>query len=161
MLFFNSRIILRIIITALNTAILFGLININSKLSYGKNNEYDYCVVGSGIGGGTLVSKLVDSGASVLLIEAGNKGHKSSDYITKGRPFGLRSTTSVQLGGTSNLWHGVLSFLDDIDFKKRNWINKSGWPIKLKDLMPYYKNVAPLFGIKDFNYFLKIKFLKN
>ena len=77
--------------------------------------EYDYCIVGSGIGGGTLVSKLVNSGASVLLIEAGNKSHKSSQYLTKGRPFGLRSTTSIQLGGTSNLWHGVLSFLDDID----------------------------------------------
>ena len=121
------------------------------------NKEFDYCIVGSGIGGGMLVSKLVNSGASVLLIEAGNKSHKSSHYLTKGRPFGLRSTTSIQLGGTSNLWHGVLSFLDDIDFRKRYWIKNSGWPITLKDLLPYYKDVSPLFGVKDFDYFFEDK----
>ena len=75
------------------------------------NKEFDYCIVGSGIGGGTLVSKLVNSGASVLLIEAGNKSHKSSHYLTKGRPFGLRSTTSIQLGGTSNLCMEFYHFL--------------------------------------------------
>jgi hypothetical protein len=52
--------------------------------------------------------------------------YKIGDYINldtgergKVSAIGLRSTRSIQLGGTSNLWHGVLSPLDEIDFKSK------------------------------------------
>ncbi len=116
-------------------------------------DNYDYCVVGTGIAGGTIIKYLVEKKYNVIVVEAGGNRHKSYDYINVGREFGLRSTISIQRGGTSNLWHGVLSMLDEIDFVKRNWINGSGWPIKYNELMPYYKDVAKLFGIEDFEYF--------
>ncbi len=119
--------------------------------------KYDYIVVGTGIGGGTLISELTKFSNDILVVEAGNLKHNSPNYISKGRDFGLRSTSSIQLGGTSNLWHGVLSFLDDIDFKQRDWIKGSKWPITLDDLMPYYKKISKSFGIKDFEYFFENK----
>jgi choline dehydrogenase-like flavoprotein len=118
-----------------------------------ENKIYDYVIIGTGIGGGTIATLLANGGKNIALIEKGSKSHQDSNYLNKGRKLGLRTTTSIQTGGTSNLWHGVLSFLDPIDFKERPWINKSGWPIHLEDLIPYYKSISGLFGIKDFDYF--------
>ncbi|WP_341226352.1 GMC family oxidoreductase [uncultured Arcticibacterium sp.] len=117
--------------------------------------KYDYCIIGSGIGGGMLLDSLVKNNPNckIAIIEAGGKRPKAEPhYESDGLPFKM-ITTSVQLGGTSNLWHGVLSFLDDIDFKKRSWIPQSGWPIKKENIMPYYKRAAVFFGIEEYDYF--------
>ena len=39
--------------------------------------EWDYVIVGSGAGGGTLAARLVEAGASVFLIEAGGDARAS------------------------------------------------------------------------------------
>tara|TARA_X000000950_G_scaffold183181_1_gene221933 strand:- start:3383 stop:4867 length:1485 start_codon:yes stop_codon:yes gene_type:complete len=124
-------------------------------------NKFDYCVIGSGIGGGTITKYLADKNKSIVVIEAGANSHKGSDIINIGRPFGLRSTTSIQKGGTSNLWHGVLSLLDAVDFEKREWINESGWPISLKELIPHYQSVSKYYGVEDFEFFFKENLTKN
>jgi choline dehydrogenase-like flavoprotein len=113
------------------------------------------CIVGSGVAGGTAAKKLAELDADFIVVEAGGlKGE--STIIQKrhvGRDFGLRRTTSIQLGGTSNYWHGVLSPLDEIDFKKREWIPHSGWPISLDDLKPHYIEAAKLLGVDEFDFF--------
>lgn len=116
-----------------------------------------YCIVGSGIGGATIALKLAAQGKKVLIIEAGKKHSNNSNvnYENCGRDFGLRTTTSIQLGGTSNLWHGVLGMLDPIDFEKREWITYSGWPISFKDLLPYYEEAASIYKINNFSYFFE------
>ena len=43
----------------------------------GEGLEWDYVIVGSGAGGGTLAARLVESGASVFLIEAGGDARAS------------------------------------------------------------------------------------
>ncbi len=113
------------------------------------------CIIGSGLGGGTLALKLAEKGVDFVVIEAGGLEHQknSVSFRNIGRDFGLRSTTSVQLGGTSNLWHSVLSPLDDIDFKKRDWIPNSGWEISLDDLKPFYREAAAFLGVKDYDFF--------
>lgn len=126
-----------------------------------KMKKYDYVIIGTGIGGGTMATLLAEQGKTIALIEKGGQSHQDPNYLSKGRKFGLRTTTSIQTGGTSNLWHGVLSFLDPIDFQERPWINKSGWPIELKDLIPYYKSISRLFGVKDFDYFFLNKISKE
>lgn len=116
----------------------------------------DICIVGSGIGGGTLARKLSNSGRTFVIIEAGswegNSQHNVS-YENIGHKFGVRSTTTIQIGGTSNLWHGVLSPLDRIDFEKRDWIPNSGWPIDYDELLPFYHEASQLLKVENFNYF--------
>ncbi len=113
------------------------------------------CIVGSGVGGGTLVKKLSEKNNDFIVVEAGGlKGEsKNVEKEHVGRDFGVRTTTSIQLGGTSNLWHGILSPLDHIDFKKREWIPHSGWPISRDDLEPFYREAAEMLGVKDYDYF--------
>jgi choline dehydrogenase-like flavoprotein len=113
------------------------------------------CIVGSGIGASSLAIQLYEEGVEFFIIEAGNLGN-NSNIIKKentGLNFGLRSTTSIEVGGTSNLWHGVLSPLDKIDFEKREWIPNSGWPIKYDDLESFYKKAGKILKLESFNYF--------
>ncbi len=122
-----------------------------------KNNvaKTQVCIVGSGLGGGTLALKLAEKKVSFVIVEAGGLEHQSNSvgFSNIGRGFGLRSTTSIQLGGTSNLWHGVLSPLDSMDFKKRDWIPNSGWEISLEDLKPFYREAATFLRVKDYDFF--------
>lgn len=128
-------------------------------MNLNKINEYQnhICIIGSGIGGATLAIKLAEQGKKVLIIEAGGSrfSRKNQCYENSGREFGLRATTAIRLGGTSNLWHGVLAPLDPIDFEKRDWIPNSGWPIKYTELLPYYKEASELYNIKYYNYFFE------
>lgn len=122
-----------------------------------KNNicHEKICLIGSGIAGGSLAVKLAEKGIGYILVEAGglDSSSESVKYENVGRDFGLRSTTAIQLGGTSNLWHGVLSPLDEIDFQERDWIPNSGWPITLDDLKDYYAEAAEMLNVRDYAYF--------
>ncbi len=120
-----------------------------------KNVKSKICIIGSGIGGGTIAKKLSEKNIPFIIIEAGSWSgdSKNVSYDNVGLDFGVRSTTTVQVGGTSNLWHGVLASLDKIDFEKRDWIPYSGWPITLNDLQPFYKEASDLLNIENYDYF--------
>lgn len=117
------------------------------------------CIIGSGIGGGTLAKYLEKSRFNVAIVEAGEL-HKHSDnvsYENVGHDFGVRTTTCIQVGGTSNLWHGVLSPLDSIDFVEREWLAFSGWPINFSDIEPFYNQAAKFLNVEKPNYFCSSK----
>lgn len=117
------------------------------------------CIIGSGIGGGTLAKQLSKQKKSFCIIEAGDwKGNSSNvSYENVGLDFGVRSTTTIQVGGTSNLWHGVLAPLDSIDFELRDWIPDSGWAITLGHLKPFYRQAANLLTVENYDYFMAEK----
>jgi len=112
----------------------------------------DYCVVGSGMGGSATAHKLALAGKDVLLVEAGNTSeippNRTTPVIAEhtGRAFGIPVTRCIELGGTSNAWHGVCTPLEDIDFEQRPWLSDTGWPIRRRDLDPFYVEAARLFG---------------
>jgi len=120
-----------------------------------KNIKTKICIIGSGIGGGTLAKKLSEQNIDFVIIEAGEwEGDSPNvEYENVGLDFGVRSTTTIQIGGTSNLWHGVLAPLDKIDFEKRDWIPNSGWAISLDDLKPYYEEASKVLKVEKFEYF--------
>lgn len=115
----------------------------------------EVCIIGSGMGGGTLALELAARGIKCLLLEAGDSKRRTggADVEVVGRPFGLAATRRIQLGGTSNLWHGILAPLDPIDFEQRDWIPHSGWPFALEELSPFYERAAVFFGVVHPDYF--------
>lgn len=117
--------------------------------------DTDICIIGSGIAGATLALKLAEKNIDFIIVEAGSfsKNKKNIFNENLGRKFGLSSTRSISVGGTSNLWHGVLSPMDSIDFKKRSYIPESGWPINLNDLKKYYVQSSKLLNLDTFSYF--------
>lgn len=111
------------------------------------------CIVGSGIAGSTLAKHLSKIYSKVIIVEAGDLKNKPNEIQTENsnRIFGLPSTRSISIGGTSNLWHGVLGRLNKIDFKKRLELNLPGWPIKYEELNKYYAEAESELGLKGFN----------
>ncbi|RBQ03565.1 GMC oxidoreductase [Pedobacter miscanthi] len=117
--------------------------------------KFDYVIVGSGLGGGVLASHL-SSDKKIAVIEAGSENGNSDrvNHHSTGLDFRWPLTRSIEKGGTSNLWHGVLSPLDEIDFKERSWIPGSGWPIKKEDLDPYYDKAAEFLKVNNSKLFI-------
>lgn len=113
----------------------------------------DYCIIGSGMGGSATAATLARAGKDVLLVEAGQSepapgapAHQAIASEHTGRSFGVPLTRCIELGGTSNAWHGICTPLEEIDFEPRPWIQDSGWPIRRTDLDPFYAEAARLFG---------------
>jgi hypothetical protein len=123
----------------------------------------DICIVGTGIAASSLAVELLRNDILFLMVEAGPLDHPSKMLKKEsiGRDFGLKNTTSIEVGGTSNLWHGVLAPLDKTDFKKRSWIPNSGWPITYEDLVPFYKKAGKILKLANFDYFTINKLPKN
>jgi hypothetical protein len=136
---------------------------INSNQKNKVISSVDICIIGTGIAASSLAIELLQKNISFLMVEAGplDGASKIIKYESVGRDFGLKSTTSIEVGGTSNLWHGVLAPLDRIDFKKRGWVPNSGWPITYEDLEPFYKKAGKIFKLANFNYFTIKKLPEN
>jgi choline dehydrogenase-like flavoprotein len=106
--------------------------------------EGDICIVGAGAAGVSIALEWQNTPYKVILLEGGGfeydeKIQELYDGETTGqRYFPLKSTRYHAFGGTTRLWGGYCSPLDEIDFKKREWVEYSGWPITKRDLMPYY-----------------------
>lgn len=114
--------------------------------------KYDLCVVGTGPSSFFLVKKFLErnNNANVIVLEAGtSKIDLDSPFSYRnsfGNDFKLKPSINIGYGGTSQLWHNVLSPLDEEDFKEHSWIPNSGWQITKKDLIPFYKEVSNFFG---------------
>ena len=127
------------------------IINAND-LSAGTVLRSIFCVVGSGMGGSAVAQKLVEAGHNVLLVEAGDVEPTLPSDATVGgefvgRPFRMPATRCIELGGTSNLWHGLCTPLDEIDFESRPWIENSGWPLQRSDVAAFYDQAAEALGV--------------
>ena len=84
--------------------------------------EADICILGAGISGTVLANELKNSFKMILLIEAGGKNYEVESYS--------HVSHLKMLGGTSNNWRNNTSRISPIDFKKRDWVESSGWPIE-------------------------------
>jgi choline dehydrogenase-like flavoprotein len=117
-----------------------------------------YCVIGSGMGGAAVAQTLAAAGRDVLIVEAGGleaqvgESHVvSADHV--GRSFNMPLTRCIELGGTSNQWHGICAPLDELDFEKRPWVEGSGWPITREQLNGHYDRAAGMLGVPGDGHF--------
>jgi choline dehydrogenase-like flavoprotein len=111
--------------------------------------ETDICIVGSGMGGGTLALKLAEAGMRPLVVEAGglqpDNAPAPAEHI--GRPLGLDRSRAIELGGSTNLWHGVVSPLDARDFEAGT--HHGGWPISYATMSHYWQTALAFLGFDN------------
>ncbi len=106
--------------------------------------EGDICIIGAGAAGISMALEWMNTPYKVILLEGG--GFEYDEQVqelyagkeTGQHYFPLKSIRLHYFGGTTGHWAGWCAEFDEIDFKKRDWIPRSGWPITLNDVKPFY-----------------------
>jgi choline dehydrogenase-like flavoprotein len=116
--------------------------------------EGDICIVGAGAAGITLALQFINTPVKVILLEGGGFNYEADmQDLYKGKNVGLpyyslESSRLHYFGGTTGHWAGYCSEYDEIDFKKREWIPGSGWPITKSELTEYYRKAAEILELQ-------------
>ncbi|MFV3077358.1 FAD-dependent oxidoreductase [Niveispirillum fermenti] len=115
----------------------------------------DVAIVGAGAAGIALALRLARAGTHVCLIESGGTALEAelqafNEGDNTGLPYySLDVTRNRVLGGTTATWSGRCVPLDPIDFRRRNWVPHSGWPITREDLAAGYREASVFCGVGD------------
>jgi hypothetical protein len=115
-----------------------------------KSKKKTVCVIGAGVGGGILALELAKSGKFEVIVvdldcldKAFN--HKESIFLESqcsGQAFKMDNIRGFGYGGTSNLWHGLITQLDHIDYEGLNELVDENIS---KEIKGYYKKVERYF----------------
>ena len=138
---------------------------------------HDVIVIGSGAAGGMAAWNLTRQGVNVLLLDAGSKFNRGGfwshvkpwqtrERLARGQrppqfhldrreqPYETDAKSPFDLirvwgrGGKTNIWGRVSLRYSDVDFEgpaKDGW--EIPWPIRYKDIAPYYDRVDQLIGV--------------
>ena len=131
------------------------------------SEQYDFVIIGSGAGGGTIAHALAPSGARILILERGDFVPQEEEnwsaaavwkdlrYRTpelwldqRGREF--RPYTHYNVGGNTKFWGSVLYRLRREDFKATAHADgvSPAWPIDYETLSPYYDRAEQLYKVR-------------
>ena len=130
-----------------------------NKLPDGKRIEADVCIVGAGAAGITMANALASSNARICLLESGGFGIEEdvqSLYDVENVGYAVRENFMSRVryfGGSCNLWAGRSMRLSPIDFKKRDWVPNSGWPLDYGELAPFYERAEGILRLPRFSDF--------
>src|SRR5262249_8962623 len=115
-------------------------------------------IVGAGIAGLLLASKLRQYGVRVVILESGGREQKEETHplnrvVAAGEHYrGASHGRFRWLGGTSTRWGGALiPFLAE-DLCARPHIGLSAWPVNIDAVEPYLVDIEKLFGLKRGSY---------
>jgi hypothetical protein len=121
------------------------IVNI-SKVENNTNFEYDFCIIGAGMSGQIIASKIKNR--RIALIDSGKihyneKLQDLNNIEEKGLKFRNNHTNRLrQLGGSANLWANQIMTVEENEITNRDWIDSDlQWPIKYKDLYENYEAV--------------------
>jgi len=132
---------------------------INAKqLEENVSYNTEVCIIGGGIAGISIALELKKKGIESCIVESGGiHSDRATMDLYRGENIGIPYTfadgsRSRFLGGSSNCWGGWCAPFDEIDFAKRDWVENSGWPFELNEMVPYYKTAHQLLKLGPFNY---------
>jgi len=128
--------------------------------------HYDFIIIGTGAGGGSLAHRLAASGKKILILERGpflprekenwsttdvflkNRYHTTEVWQDKeGKP--LHPGTGYWVGGNTKVYGAALFRLRKEDFERLQHIGgvSPEWPLKYSDFEPYYCQAERLFNV--------------
>jgi choline dehydrogenase-like flavoprotein len=129
-------------------------------------DNYDIIIIGTGAGGGTLLYKLKDSGKKILVLERGgflprekenweskevfqHERYHTREVWKTGGDKDLHPGTGYWVGGNTKVYGAALFRLRERDFE---CVQHAGgvspeWPLKYKDLEPYYTEAEKLYCV--------------
>ena len=130
------------------------------------NNHFDYIIIGTGAGGGTLAWKLAPSGKRILLIERGpyvprEKDNWNSKAVNAEGKYNTKETwrdvhgkvlhphTNYYVGGNTKFYGSALFRLRAEDFgeiKHHGGISPA-WPVSYDDMEPHYTAAEHLYHV--------------
>jgi choline dehydrogenase-like flavoprotein len=119
----------------------------------GTNFRSDVCIVGAGVAGLLLATRLAKLGFSVNLLEAGggNLEERSQELynvaMAEANYAGATEARFRVFGGSSTRWGGQLLPLPDEVFRGRDALGGTGWPISRADIESYYAEVQDVMGV--------------
>ena len=111
--------------------------------------DTDLCLIGSGPAGWTIAEELRGSGLRILIVESGGRDlDPDAEALNEIEDVGTRlfNGRSRVLGGTSRVWNGRCIPFDDIDYEKRSWVARSGWPFGAEAMAPYVERASQHLG---------------
>ncbi len=130
------------------------------------HTHYDVIIIGSGAGGGTLLSRLAPSGLRVLMLERGSylprekqnwdsrsvfleDRYKAHDAWLDKNGKAFHPGTHYCVGGNTKVYGAALFRLRERDFEEvRHFGGVSpAWPIRYSDLAPYYTQAEQLYEV--------------
>ena len=125
-------------------------------LSYDRpdtNESATFCVVGAGVAGLLLATRLGRSKRRVIVLESGSMRfdpeiHALNEIEDPNRRY-TRATTGRYrgLGGSSTRWGGRMIPISDGDSSARTYLNQPEWPISRKVLEDYDRELEALFSL--------------
>src|SRR5438876_4104460 len=131
-----------------------------------NGSDYDFIIIGSGAGGGTLAYRLAPSGKKILLIERGPYVRREKDnwnsravnaegkYNTKelwrnADGTELHPHTNYYVGGNTKFYGAALFRLREQDFGeiKHYGGTSPAWPVSYNELEPYYTEAEGIYHV--------------
>lgn len=127
----------------------------DSSASSESGKKADICIVGAGAAGILLAVELCRRNKRIILLEGGGSDIELASQepyqseIAGQKHLGVHTGRFRACGGSTTRWGGQILELDNVDFGQRSWIEGSGWPIRKRDLAPYYARAIELEGLSN------------
>ena len=105
---------------------------------------FDLCIVGTGAAGLCLAMQFASTQYRVAVLEAGGRDISAHDQAVYESEFpalphaGAMTGRFRVFGGSTTRWGGQALPFNPIDFRPRDWVPHSGWPLEADAVTAYY-----------------------
>jgi choline dehydrogenase-like flavoprotein len=124
--------------------------------------ETDLCIIGAGAAGITLAREFAGSSVRVCMVESGGFDYEPEVqdlYMGENASpvrYLLDASRLRYFGGSTNHWTGLCAPLAPLDFRPRDWVPHSGWPIVRSELDPFYQRAQPICQLGPYAYSARV-----